>query len=169
MFENKQTLFVFCGLPGAGKTSIARQVEQKTGAVRLNTDEWMADLELDFFGSEQRDLLQDRLIKHGEQLLAQKLDVILEDGQWSRQERDEKVEMAKRYGARIVVYVFDLSTEELWKRLEHRNNNLTHGAIPLTRELLDSYVELFQVPSNEELRAYDEAHIYTDMTPLKLE
>lgn len=168
MKQQKPTLHVFCGLPGAGKTSIARLVEKRTGAVRLNTDEWMADLKLDFFDEAQRDLLQYRLIDHGLDLLEHGIGVILEDGQWSRDEREEKVAAAKKRNARIAIYVFDLSADELWRRLERRNNNLTHGAVPLTRKLLDSYLEKFQLPTDEELATHDEVHIYKDKTPLKL-
>jgi predicted kinase len=38
-------LLLFCGLPGSGKTTIAKELEKTTGAVRLNVDEWWRRLE----------------------------------------------------------------------------------------------------------------------------
>ena len=37
-------LIAFCGLPGSGKTTVARELERETGAIRFSTDEWMAEL-----------------------------------------------------------------------------------------------------------------------------
>ena len=36
------TLFLMCGLPGAGKTTMARQLERDRPALRLTPDEWIA-------------------------------------------------------------------------------------------------------------------------------
>ena len=38
------TLFLICGLPGAGKTTLARQLEATHAALRLCPDEWIAPL-----------------------------------------------------------------------------------------------------------------------------
>ena len=38
------TLVVVCGLPGAGKTTVARRMERERAGVRLAPDEWMEAL-----------------------------------------------------------------------------------------------------------------------------
>ena len=38
--EKKPTLTLMVGLPGAGKTTRAKELEQATGAVRFTPDEW---------------------------------------------------------------------------------------------------------------------------------
>ena len=43
----KPTLVLMCGLPGAGKSTLARKIERERSIVRLRTDEWMADLGID--------------------------------------------------------------------------------------------------------------------------
>jgi predicted kinase len=35
---------MICGLPGSGKTTLARRVEAESAAVRFTPDEWMAAL-----------------------------------------------------------------------------------------------------------------------------
>lgn len=36
------TLHLICGLPGSGKTTLAKQLEHDPPALRLAPDEWMA-------------------------------------------------------------------------------------------------------------------------------
>jgi predicted kinase len=38
------TLYLTCGLPGSGKTTLARRLEQEAPALRLTGDEWMHGL-----------------------------------------------------------------------------------------------------------------------------
>jgi len=38
------TLHLICGLPCAGKTTLARQIEQERSALRLTPDEWITRL-----------------------------------------------------------------------------------------------------------------------------
>ena len=40
----KSRLILLCGLPGAGKTTVAKRLAAKVPAVRLCGDEWMAEL-----------------------------------------------------------------------------------------------------------------------------
>lgn len=59
------------GLPGAGKTTLARELERAGGALRLTPDEWMLPLFgarwADFAG--QRDVLEGRLVWVDHQVL----------------------------------------------------------------------------------------------------
>jgi predicted kinase len=38
------TLFIIVGLPGSGKTTLARELELQHGALRLTKDDWMMPL-----------------------------------------------------------------------------------------------------------------------------
>ena len=40
------TLIVICGLPGAGKTTLAKQIEHDLPALRLTPDDWMTALSI---------------------------------------------------------------------------------------------------------------------------
>lgn len=168
MKNNKPTLTLFCGLPGSGKTRIAKQLEQSTGAVRLCTDGWLTDIHADLFDEELRELLQQRLYHLAQELLTKNVDVILEDGLWSKQERDEKLSTARKLNAFVSIHVFDLTLEEQWRRLEHRNQNHQHDHVPITREQLDSYFPMFQKPTEEELKQFDEVHLYDDKRELEI-
>ena len=77
---------LLCGLPGSGKTTLARERERETGAIRFSTDEWMADLGVDFFDA-MRDRLQTRLNDLWKELLERGQRVIVEDGPWTKIDR----------------------------------------------------------------------------------
>lgn len=152
-------LITFCGLPGSGKTTIAKMLEQETGAIRLNTDEWMADFGIDFFDP-FREKLQAQLYSHGIKLLEHGQSIILEDGHWSREERDAHREVARRLCATIQIHYFDLTFEELWRRLKERNAKKEHGTVPLTKKQLQEYWPNFQRPSQEELALFDQSIVH---------
>lgn len=163
-FNNKKAqrplLVTFCGLPGSGKTTTTKQLEQATGAIRLNTDEWMAALDVDFFDSEIREKLQAQLYEHGTTLLKRGQSIIIEDGHWSREERTRHREDAKKLGATVELHYFDLSFDELWRRLEGRNAKGEYGTVPIIREQLQEYWPMFQRPDEAELALFDRYVIY---------
>lgn len=160
--NNQQpVLIAFCGLPGSGKTTTAKEVEKTTGAVRINTDEWQAALGVDFFDDEFRAKLQVRLYEHGLTLLKLGQSIIVEDGLWRRDERDSYREVAYKLGAAIELHYFDLPFDQLWRRLEARNALGGYGMVPITKELLKECWRKFQRPDEAELALFDRYIVYT--------
>ena len=79
------TLFLLVGLPGAGKTTLARRLETEHAALRLTPDEWMLPL----FGAAEvgtkRWLLESELLwSVAARVLTLGLSVILDYGCWAR-------------------------------------------------------------------------------------
>lgn len=121
----------------------------------------MATLEVDFFDSDFHEKLQERLYKHGLELLTRGQSIIVEDGHWSREERDRHRADAHKLGATFVLHYFDLSFEELWRRLEGRNVGGAYGALPMTRAQLQEYWPKFQRPYKAELALFDSYIVHT--------
>jgi predicted kinase len=158
--NQRPRLITFCGLPGSGKTTIAKEVEKKTGAVRLNIDEWVAALGVGFWNDAFRDKLQVRLYEHGITLLKLGQSIILEDLLWRRDERDRHRAVAHELGAAIEIHYFDVPFDELWRRLETRNATGACDTVPITKELLKACWLKFQRPDEAELALFDSHVVY---------
>lgn len=157
----RPVLITFCGLPGSGKTTTAKKLARETGAIRLNTDEWMAALGIGFFDDDFHLKLQGQLYEHGKTLLKRGQSIILEDGHWSREERDRHREVARKLNAIIEIHYFDLSFDELWRRLKGRNAKGAYGTVPITKKQLRGYWPMFQRPDTAELALFDRHIVHT--------
>jgi predicted kinase len=149
-------LILLCGLPGSGKTTLAKRLATETPAVRLCPDEWMADLGVDLFDEGTRHRLERRFWQHAQELLQLGQTVILEFGFWARSERDEKRLGARALGVPVELHYLAASLDELCRRLEARNAAGECGTAPVTREMLEEYVKLFEAPSDDEFGLFDE-------------
>lgn len=156
----KPKLVLFCGLPGSGKTTLARKLAKEYHAIRLNTDDWQADLGFDFNNEELHMKLQDRLWKLAKELLKNGQLVILENGLWTRSERDDKRYDAKILGASIELHYLNVPLPELMQRLEVRNIGKGHGHAHVSREQLEEFLRVFEAPDNEELKLFDSVVIH---------
>ncbi|MEV4135857.1 AAA family ATPase [Dactylosporangium sp. NPDC049742] len=149
-------LILICGLPGAGKSTLARRIVAGRPAVRLCPDEWMEDLRIDLFDEDTRDRLERRFWVHAQELLRLGQTVVLESGFWVRAERDEKRLAARALGTGVELHYLTAPVDELARRIAARAAAGEPGAVPISRELLDTYVPLFEAPTAEELALFDQ-------------
>ena len=155
------TLTLFCGLPGAGKSTLARRLEAEGRGVRLSTDEWQANLGFEHTETDFHGRLQAVLYRHALGLLRQGADVILEDGLWMTDERTQKFADARSCCARIELHVFDVDYDTLWERLRRRNDQSESVDYPMTAEELRWAWSIFQPLSAQELRQVDSYVMHT--------
>lgn len=153
---HEPSLILLCGLPGSGKTTLAKRLADEIPAVRLCPDEWLADLGIDLFDVQARDRLEKRFSQHAQELLKLGQSVILEFGFWSRTERDEKRLSARALGAHVELHYLAAPIDELCRRLDARNEKGEPGTAQITREMLEPYAELFEAPTTDELSLFDE-------------
>jgi predicted kinase len=149
-------LVLICGLPGSGKTTLARQLAQEVPAARLCPDEWKHDLGIDYYDEEARVRLEDRLWRLAQELLTLGQSVIMENGFWAREERDDLRLAGRALGVTIELHYLDAPVEELWRRLELRNCELTPGAVPIKRSDLEKWAAQFEAPDAAELALFDD-------------
>jgi predicted kinase len=145
-------LVLLCGLPASGKTTLARELADAYGAVRLNPDEWELALDVDPFDQGFQSRLEAEFWKLALRLLVLGTSVVLEWGFWARSERDEKREAARSLGVAVELRFLDVSYEELVRRVGDRH---AAGGLAITERHMERYRETFQPPTDDELALYD--------------
>ncbi len=152
------TLYLICGLPGAGKTTLAKKLERTHNALRLSPDEWIAQILADANDRAELDRLRDPIEALQWEVAMRTLslgaNVILEWGFWAREERDGYRQKAEALGFTVETLYLKVSLEDLWERLSKRNANLPPGTFEITRERIDLWWTLFQEPDAEEPVTY---------------
>lgn len=148
-------LILLCGLPGAGKTTLARRLAAEIPAVRLCPDEWMASLGIDLYDEGARDRIEALFWQLAQDLLRLGQSVILESGFWLRSDRDEKRLGARALGAAVELHYLDVPLDERWRRIETRSAQGAWGAVPIARADLERYEGFFEIPQRAELDLFD--------------
>jgi predicted kinase len=152
--KRKPIVYLICGFIGAGKTTFAKKLEEKTGAVRITKDEWSIriignDPTID--GYEEWDTKIIELSRDVAFQLAEKgIDVIIDEGFWAKEQRDELRRKIDAIGAKAVMYYVETPIETIRDRVVGRNNNLTKDSFKISREMLDNYLNYWQPPSEDE-------------------
>ena len=154
---DKGTLFLICGLPEAGKTTLAKKLESEKRANRLCADDWILAILKDRDDISERNRLRDPmeqlLWREAQALLKLGVNVILENGFWSREERDSYSDIGKNLGAKVKLHFVDAPFDVLWERVGKRNSNLEE--FQMTKKEMEDAHRAFQPPTEEEGQAYD--------------
>ena len=144
-------MIIVCGLPGSGKTTLARQLEGKLRAIRFCPDEWMSALSLDLYDEASRAKIEALQWKLAQELLAKGLTVIIEWGTWGRSERDTLRLGARALGAAVELHYLNVPMEVLLERIQCRNAENP----PIEREAMMQWFEKFQTPTPAEMALFD--------------
>ena len=149
------TLFLICGLPGSGKTTLAKQLEQTRNALRLCPDEWITQILADPNDIVELDRLRDPVEflqwDVAKRTLVLGVNVILENGFWSRRERDYFRIEAESLGADVELHYLDVDLDELWRRISKRNADLPPDTFHVSKENLEEWARSFESPTEDEL------------------
>ncbi len=146
-------IYIICGMPGVGKTTYAKKIEQETGAVRFTLDNWVHQT----YGDEHHiDLgIREHAVKYQvleriEELLRAGKSVILDYGFFKEAERRRYRLLAQDYKTNSEVHFVTTSYDNQLERVLTRNNepgNVHH----IDKDILDSLIMLFEKPQDRDV------------------
>ena len=140
-----------CGLPGSGKTTLAKALGAYHQGTTFCADDWMDALGIDLWDSARRDATEALQWQQVRDLLALGGTAIIEWGTWARPERDMLREGARNLGAAVELIFLDAPPEVLFARISARGRETP--AISL--EQLREFSAAIEWPTAEELALYD--------------
>lgn len=113
--RSRPTVHLLCGLPGCGKTTVARRMADSSGAAILGHDERMiarhgTNPPEAQFAALAREVTEE-LWRDAAVIIASGRDVILDWGFWTRAERDAARRRAAEIGARCILHEVECADE----------------------------------------------------------
>jgi predicted kinase len=150
---HRPTLFLLVGLPGAGKTTRARELEREHGALRLSPDEWMLPLFGESEAGGARDVLEGRFVWVARRVLGAGTDVVLDFGLWGRDERSALRALAAAAGAQCSIVWLPIDEATQRERVLTRFDRTPGETFAMTDADLAEQWRIFQPPTEDEFGA----------------
>jgi predicted kinase len=144
-----------CGLPGAGKTTLATRLAADRRAVRLSKDEWLWALGSSPWDQATGTRIEQELWRLAQELLQLGVSVVIDFGLWARAERDEMRSVARDLGVGVELHFLDVPIDELWRRVDARNSSPSWVDEPISRADLEAWARAFQAPDAAEQARFD--------------
>jgi predicted kinase len=145
------TMLLVVGLPGAGKTTRAKELATANRALRLTPDQWMIPLFGEPMADGKRFVLEGRLISIALQALRLGTSVVLDYGLSGRDERWALRWLARSAGASCQVVYLPVDKDVQLARIAHRQATASHQTFPMSEADVDQWREQFQAPDAAEL------------------
>jgi predicted kinase len=113
----------------------------------------MDALSLDLYDEGRREKIETLQWRFGQELLAHGLTVIIEWGTWGRSERDTLRLEARALDAAVELHYLSTPVAVLLDRIQRRGMESPR----IERDQLLRWVEIFQVPTPEEIALFDKS------------
>lgn len=144
-------VYLIVGLPGAGKTTRAKELEISASALRLTPDEWQIALFGDQNPPDKRDLVEGKLIQLGMRAAELGTCVVFDFGFWGKDERSALRWIAGTVGATSQVVYLPIDHQEQRRRVTDRLATTPRQTWHMSDVELEQWRAQFQAPDDDEL------------------
>ena len=149
----RPTVHLLVGLPCSGKSAFAVKLASSTGAYRLTPDEWQIRL----FGNDTTDpdhdhrhsQIEDIMWDIAGELVIRGLDVIMDFGFWTAEEREQVARRVVSLGAEPAWYYLDTPTATIRARLVERNQDPSY-TLKIPPPMMEEWITVFEAPTINE-------------------
>ena len=146
------TVYLIVGLPGAGKTTRAKQLEVDERALRFTPDEWQISIFAGENPLDKRDIIEGELVRVGMRAAQLGVNVIFDFGFWGKDERSALRWIARTVGMSSRVVYLPISPTEQRQRVAARFASTPGQTFPISDGELAQWRAQFQPPDDEELQ-----------------
>lgn len=149
--HEKPTLHLLMGLPGSGKTTLGKLIEEITGSTYLSSDDYRLMLfKKPCFSQEEHDMLYATLDHNVLHLLEAGHDVIYDANLNRRHHRQEKYDLAEKYDANVKLW-WVKTPEEISKkrRVEDQDPRLIPEG-ETSERMFDRVTKIIEEPEEDE-------------------
>lgn len=114
-------LIIICGLPGSGKTTLARELARRWGAAHVSTDSIRRETVKDpTYTEEEKQAVYAELVRRAGEALQTGRDAIVDATCYKKENREALLKLALERNVRAYIIVCALSEEETRRRLARR-------------------------------------------------
>ncbi len=164
--KTKITIHLMHGFIGCGKTTIAKKIQEETGAVLLTHDDFMIKeygRNPEDFSKERFDAIDEKIKLIAAREIEQGNSVIMDYGFWEKETRKKYFKWAKNLTSKVVFHAVQCDIETAKKRaLKRTQDDLTQFVI--NEEIFSDRLKRFEPMTHEEVEEehYQAKFYYTD-------
>ena len=152
---NKGTLTFFCGKMGSGKSTKAREIAQKSNAVLLSEDEWLASVYPNKISSlndyiEYSNLLKPQIKKLVQSMLSAGTNVVMDFPANTLSQRDWFRSIFSEIEAPHNLIYIDLPNADCLKQIEKRRKEQPERSATDTPDMFEQVTKYFMAPIPDE-------------------
>jgi len=160
---SRPTVVYMYGLPGSGKTFVARQLSEALGIAHINGDRIRNEL----FDDPKHDKAEYQIITHlmdlmTEQFLSVGVSVIYDISVSRLADRRLLKDTANRYKANELMVWLQIDPDTAWQRTQSRDKRKADDkySSEMTQEIFERYMRMMQNPQNENYLVLSGKHLF---------